>query len=189
MLPPVVQIDTQHWGLHAQHTSTTAGVTSSGRYRLSWEMLFKIPPSASTLIYKFPPSLPPISIWPHQAQQKPIYSVPPPRRCTTIELWQPLLSPLRPPGLAQTVIYKFQERSHVWALVTNCGQWRVWYGCLHLLCWSSQHAINGGFWGTPPRIFWHHRQFQDIDHHRLGSTWFNPSLLGRASGSTPLCSG
>ena len=64
----------------------------------------KIPAGTSHLIPKFPPYPQPISVWHLQTPQKKSTAYPT-HGCTSMALWLPLPPPLKPLGIAQTVIY------------------------------------------------------------------------------------
>ena len=128
MMSPVVQRGAQHWGLCAGQTSTPTGATSLGLHRPYGVKLFQMRLLTSPPQPKFTTSPPTISVWPHQKPQKTLSAMPPPphpapQDCTTMGLWLPLSSPMRPPGLAKTVIYLVQERIQVRSPVPQCGKW------------------------------------------------------------------
>ena len=147
---PLAQRVSQPRGLRSGKNDTPSGETLTGRHRPSGWKLLKIPPGASPPILKFPHSTIPIFVWPRQNQQKSLYTAITHHGFTTMVMWPPLLPPIRPPVLIQTVICPVQEIIHVWDQVPECGKLWVWDGRLFMLCWSSHHTMNVGIQGIPP---------------------------------------
>ena len=131
------------WGVKALQPACFISGTSIGRNSVSRGTLLQILPGASTPISKFTPSPSPISVWPRPTLQNHLTVTPPPHGCTPIGIFPTLPPPLRPPGLAKTVIYPVQEVRHVRPRVPQCGKWKVWYEIQHLQCWSHQHKMTG----------------------------------------------
>ena len=134
MPPPVSQRGSQRRGLCYRKNSTNAVETSSYRHRPSGGTLLQILPGASPPLPKFQTYPTPIYVWPNSTPQKPLDAAPHPRGCTPMGLWPPFPPPLKPPGIAQTVVSTVQERSHVRAPLTQCGKCKVSDECLNLTC-------------------------------------------------------
>ena len=150
MTLPLAQRVSQPRVLSSGKNDTPSGGGVPGRHRPFGRALLQIPPGTSPPIPKFPHSTIPISVCPHQNQQKSLYTDIPPHGCTTMVTGPPFPHPTRPPVLIQTVICPVQKIIQVWDQVPQCWKCWVWYGLLPLPCWSSHHTMTVGIQGIPP---------------------------------------